>query len=76
MFVKKNLTENNISTKFLFEEKIMLLNKNQEDFDEKFETLGLDENVLRAIKRLKFKDPTEIQKKAIPLIMTGKKTPN
>lgn len=50
----------------------MLLSKNEEDFQENFDTLGLDERVVRAIKKLKFKEPTEIQKKAIPLIMTGK----
>lgn len=49
----------------------MLLSKNQENFEETFETLGLDENVMRAINRLNYKEPTEIQKKAIPQIMTG-----
>lgn len=52
----------------------MLLTKNQENFEESFETLGLEDSVMRAIQRLKFKEPTEIQKKAIPLIMTGKAT--
>lgn len=54
----------------------MLLSKNPKDFEKSFNTMGLDEAVLRGIKKLNFKVPTEIQEKAIPLIMTGKNSTN
>lgn len=37
-----------------------------------FETLGLDENILKAISKVGYENPTPIQKKAIPLIQEGK----
>ena len=52
----------------------MLLKKHDEGFEKSFETLGLEDTIIRAVKRLKFKTPTEIQQKAIPLIMTGNQT--
>lgn len=39
---------------------------------EKFEKLGLCEHVLRVISDKKFEKPSEIQEKAIPLVMQGK----
>lgn len=39
---------------------------------EKFEKLGLCEHVLKAISNKKFAEPTEIQKKTIPLVLKGK----
>lgn len=39
---------------------------------EKFKALGLSENLLKAIKEMHFKKPTEIQEKAIPLALQGK----
>jgi len=39
---------------------------------EKFEKLGLCENVLKVISAKKFSEPTEIQEKTIPLILEGK----
>lgn len=50
----------------------MLLKQNTQDFEKSFETLGLDEPIMQAIERLKFKKPTAIQQKAIPQIMTGR----
>ncbi|MBI5804060.1 DEAD/DEAH box helicase [Candidatus Pacearchaeota archaeon] len=38
----------------------------------KFEELGLDKGMIRIIEELKFELPTEIQEKAIPLILKGK----
>ncbi len=38
----------------------------------KFEEMGFDERLLRAIKELHFEKPTEIQEKAIPFVMQGK----
>ena len=38
----------------------MLLKKNAEDFEKSFETLGLDEPIMQAIEKLKFKKPTPI----------------
>jgi ATP-dependent RNA helicase DeaD len=39
---------------------------------EKFKELGLNENLLKVLEELHFKEPTEIQAKAIPLAMQGK----
>lgn len=39
---------------------------------EKFRRLGITEPVLRAIKEQRFEEPSEIQEKAIPLILAGK----
>jgi len=39
---------------------------------EKFKKLKLSENLLKALKELDFKEPTEIQEKSIPLILKGK----
>jgi ATP-dependent RNA helicase DeaD len=39
---------------------------------EKFEKLGLSQEVLEVLKELRFEKPTEIQEKAIPLAMAGK----
>ena len=39
---------------------------------EKFEKLGLDEHLLRAIKEKGFTAPSEIQEKSIPLVLHGK----
>lgn len=39
---------------------------------EKFKALGLSENLLKVLEELHFKEPTEIQEKAIPLAMQGK----
>jgi len=50
----------------------MLFDKKEVDFQEKFESMGLIEPVSRAIQQLQFRRPTEIQKKSIPLIMTGR----
>jgi len=38
----------------------------------KFEDLGLSDNLLKQIKARKFESPTEIQEKTIPLILKGK----
>ena len=38
-----------------------------------FEALGLDEKLLRAIDALGFKEPTPIQEKAIPVLLSGTK---
>lgn len=38
-----------------------------------FESLGLNENVLQAIKELGFETPTQIQEKAIPVLLSGTK---
>jgi superfamily II DNA/RNA helicase len=37
-----------------------------------FEELGLSKELLKVIEELKFKEPSEIQEKAIPLALTGK----
>ena len=37
-----------------------------------FESLNLDEQLMKAIKRLGFKEPTQIQRESIPLILEGK----
>lgn len=50
----------------------MLLTKHAEDYEKSFNTLGLDAPIMEALDRLKFSVPTEIQQKAIPLIMTGR----
>jgi len=39
---------------------------------EEFRKLGLDERILRVIEEEKFEKPSEIQEKAIPLILAGK----
>ncbi len=39
---------------------------------EKFKKLGLSDNFLKAIDEMHFKEPTEIQEKAIPLALAGK----
>ncbi|MDO8508842.1 MAG: DEAD/DEAH box helicase [Nanoarchaeota archaeon] len=39
---------------------------------ENFKKLGLSENILKAIKEAKFENPSEIQEKAIPLVLQGK----
>jgi len=39
---------------------------------EEFRKLGLSENILKVIAELGFKEPSEIQKKAIPLVIEGK----
>ena len=39
---------------------------------EKFRKLGLSEEVLKVLKQLDFKEPTEIQEKAIALALAGK----
>ncbi len=39
---------------------------------EKFKKLGINENVLKAIADIGFKEPSEIQEKAIPSILEGK----
>lgn len=39
---------------------------------EKFEKLGLSREIIEVLIELKFKEPTEIQEKAIPLAMAGK----
>ena len=39
----------------------------------KFADLGLNEQVLKAIDILGFTEPTEIQKKSIPLLLTSNK---
>lgn len=38
----------------------------------KFKALGLSDNFLKAIEEMHFKEPTEIQEKAIPLALAGK----
>ena len=38
----------------------------------KFEDLNLDEQLKEAINRLGFKEPTQIQRETIPLILKGK----
>ena len=48
------------------------MTKNSDGFEKSFDTLGLDEPIVKALERLKFTRPTEIQQKAIPLIMTGR----
>jgi len=50
-------------------ENLTISNKNKM---EKFEKLGLSQEVLEVLKELKFEKPTEIQEKAIPLAMAGK----
>ena len=50
----------------------MLFDKKEVNYQERFETMGLIEPVNKAIQQLKFRRPTEIQKKSIPLIMTGR----
>ena len=50
----------------------MLLEKRPENFGKTFKSLGLNEKLLRILKEEKFKTPTEIQEKAIPLILSGK----
>ena len=37
-----------------------------------FEVLGLSEPTLRALKKMGFEQPTEIQKKTIPVMMKGR----
>jgi len=39
---------------------------------EKFKKLGIIEPILKAIKEEKFEEPSEIQKKSIPLVLAGK----
>lgn len=39
---------------------------------DKFKALGLNENLLKILGEMKFKEPTEIQVKAIPLALQGK----
>ncbi|MBS3072273.1 DEAD/DEAH box helicase [Candidatus Pacearchaeota archaeon] len=39
---------------------------------EKFEKLGLKENLLKVLAELKFTNPTDIQEKSIPLVLEGK----
>jgi ATP-dependent RNA helicase DeaD len=39
---------------------------------EKFKKLGLSSEILRTIEEQKFEEPTEIQEKAIPLVLEGK----
>ncbi len=39
---------------------------------EQFKKLGIDDAVLRVIKEERFEEPTEIQKKTIPLVLQGK----
>lgn len=49
------------------------LSKSQEDISrEGFALLGLDEAILRALTKMGFKEPSDIQKAAIPLIQQGK----
>jgi len=36
-----------------------------------FENLNLSAEVLKAVKRLGFEEPTQIQRESIPLIMNG-----
>lgn len=38
-----------------------------------FSSLGLDEDILRAVQEIGFEKPTEIQEKAIPVLLGGKK---
>ncbi len=40
--------------------------------DETFETLGIAEPILRAVREMGFEEPTPIQKAAIPVAMTGR----
>ena len=37
----------------------------------KFEQLGLNENVLKAIQRMEFENPSPIQEQSIPVMMAG-----
>jgi ATP-dependent RNA helicase DeaD len=39
---------------------------------DKFRNLGIPEEILNALKELKFETPTEIQEKTIPLVLAGK----
>ena len=39
--------------------------------ENKFEQLGLSEEVLKAIKDMGFSKPSQIQEKAIPVLLTG-----
>ncbi|MDO5708006.1 MAG: DEAD/DEAH box helicase [Andreesenia angusta] len=39
---------------------------------EKFRELGLDENILKAIEKMGIDEPSDIQEKAIPVLMDGK----
>jgi ATP-dependent RNA helicase DeaD len=39
---------------------------------DKFKQLGINENILKALKELNFKEPTEIQEKVIPIALLGK----
>ena len=39
--------------------------------ENKFEQLGLSEEVLKAIKDMGFSKPSQIQEKAIPILLTG-----
>ncbi|MDD2445138.1 MAG: FKBP-type peptidyl-prolyl cis-trans isomerase, partial [Candidatus Nanoarchaeia archaeon] len=39
---------------------------------EKFKELGLNEDFLKIIQKMNFKEPSEIQEKAIPLVLAGK----
>lgn len=50
----------------------MLFDKKLDNFEQKFETMGLNGAISQAIKSQGFKKPTEIQKVTIPLIMTGR----
>ena len=44
---------------------------NETEIKETFDTLGLSEPVLRAIHDMEFEQPTEIQARAIPAVMSG-----
>ena len=45
---------------------------NETEIKETFDTLGLSEPVLRAIHDMEFEQPTEIQARAIPAVMSGR----
>ena len=45
---------------------------NETEIKETFDTLGLSEPVLRAIHDMEFEQPTEIQARAIPTVMSGR----
>jgi len=50
------------------EKKVWIRNSGTEGFKQ----LGLNEDILSAIKRLDFESPSEIQEKSIPLVLSGK----
>ncbi len=51
---------------------MIVYEKNRKNMVEKFKALGLSEELCLAVRDLGFKDPSEVQERAIPFILDGK----